>query len=115
MPYLKNSTNFYVLITMKISFFTNLDASFPQIKQKRIGLGIPICNFGGPFASACQNRIKGLFFGLQRKLLRETLYYISHLNNSIQNMKKCISICLSNVSWPSLRQLTIQDSKYGIS
>jgi hypothetical protein len=116
MPYLENSTNLYILIMMKFSFSTNLDASFPQIKQKKIGLGIAISNFGGPFASACQNQIKRLSFELQRELLRETLYYItSHLNNSIKKMKRCISICPSNVSWPSLRQLTTQDSKFGIS
>jgi hypothetical protein len=66
MSYLENSTNLYVLIMMKFSFSMNLDASFPQIKQKKIGLGIPISNFGGPFALACQNKIEGLSFGLQR-------------------------------------------------
>lgn len=44
----QNFKYFEIPLLMNCTFFTNFEASFPQIGQKGIGFGIPVGSLGRP-------------------------------------------------------------------
>jgi hypothetical protein len=66
--------------------------------------------------SICHNQIKISSFGLHTTSIGDVLYYItSHLLESTKKKKKCMLVCPTKVSKPSLRYLWTHNLKLKIS
>jgi len=101
---------------INFSLSTDLDASLPQIGQYRTKLGTLTCNFREPFGLAFHNLIGGPSIGLLIGSMGETLYCIIGQPNKLMiNLKRCISICPTNISRPFFKQPKTQDFKSRIS
>jgi len=76
MPTFQKSTYLESPKLIKKFLSININASWPQIKCYRIGLGTPIGNFGEPSRLAFHNLIGGPSIRLQTTSTGETMYCI---------------------------------------
>jgi hypothetical protein len=104
------------LTLMNFSLSNDLDTSLPQTGWYGARLGILVGNFGDPFGLAFHNLISGISIRFQTKSVGKILYnIIDHLEESTENVNRCILVCLNKISTLSFKQPMTQDLKSKIS